>query len=58
MDVSVLIGKVKFKHCFRSSNQATHVLANYSFCNKTSSIWTDESPGCLVSKLVDDVIPI
>ena len=36
VDVSSLIGKVVFKHCFRSSNQAAHVLANFSYCNKTS----------------------
>ena len=58
VDVSSLIGKVVFKHCFRSSNQAAHVLANFSYCNKTSLNWTDEPPGCLISSLVDDVIPM
>lgn len=57
VDVSSLIGKVKFKHCSHLCNQAVHVLANYSYCNKTSLRWTDEPPGCLVSRLVDDVIP-
>ena len=58
VDISSLIGKVKFKHCYRSSNQAAHVLTNYSYCNKLCSHWTDEPPGCLVSNLVDDVTPI
>ena len=58
VDVSVLIGKVKFRHCFRNSNQVAHVLANYSFCNKTSSTWKNEPSGCLISKLMDDVISI
>ena len=55
VDISTLIGKVNFKHCFQSANQAAHVLANFSYCNKLSSSWTDEPPDCLVSKLVDDV---
>ena len=58
VDVSSLIGKVVFKHCFRSSNQAAHVLANFSYCNKTSLNWTDEPPSCLISSLVDDVMPM
>lgn len=41
---------------FSSCNQAAHVLANYSLCNKLSSNWTNEAPACLVSTLVDDVI--
>ena len=55
VDVSSLIGKVIFKHCFRSSNQVAHVLARFSYSNKVSSSWTDEPPDYLVSKLVDDV---
>ena len=51
IDVSLSIGKVIFKHCARSSNQAAHVLASYYFCNKICSSWTDEPPACLVSKL-------
>ena len=39
MDVSSLIGKVTFKHCGRSSNQAAHVLASHSFYNKINSSW-------------------
>mgnify|MGYP000964132165 CR=1 FL=1 len=31
VDLSSLIGKVKFQYCPRSCNQAAHVLANYSF---------------------------
>ena len=58
VDVSLSIGKVIFKHCARSSNQAAHVLASYCFCNKICSSWTYEPPTCLVSKLIDDVIPI
>ena len=58
VDVSSSIGKVKFKHCYRSSNQAAHVLANHGFCNKISSCWMGEPPGCLVPNLVDDVIPV
>ena len=44
VDVASLIGKVKFKHCVRLCNQAAHVLASHSFCNKLSSSWTDEAP--------------
>ncbi|XP_073363637.1 uncharacterized protein [Aegilops tauschii subsp. strangulata] len=58
VDISSLIRKVKFKHHYLSSNQAAHVLANYSYCNKLCSHWTDEPPGCLVSNLVDDVTPM
>lgn len=55
VDIGSTMGEVKFKHCYRSANQAAHVLANYSFCNHLSSVWTDEPPDCLVSKLIDDV---
>ena len=37
VDVASLIGQAKFKHCMRSCNQAAHVLASHSFCNKLSS---------------------
>lgn len=53
--IGVLIGKVNFKHCYRSTNQVEHVLANFSFGNKTFSFGVDEPPYCLVTKLVDDV---
>jgi ribonuclease HI len=56
VDVASSIGKVYFKHCFRSGNQAAHVLANLYYCNKGSLSWTDEPPGCLITKLVDDVM--
>jgi hypothetical protein len=36
VDISVLIGKVNFKHCYRSGNQAAHVLANFSFFNRSN----------------------
>ena len=55
VDISTLIGKVKFKHYFRSKNQAAHVLSRFSYCNKVSSSWTDETSDCLVSKHVDSV---
>jgi hypothetical protein len=55
VDTSSLIGKVIFKHCYRSCNQAAHALANFCFCNKSSFSWLDEPPDCVVSKLVDDV---
>jgi ribonuclease HI len=55
VDTSTLIGKVIYKHCYRSSNQAGHVLANYSYCSKLSLVWMNEPPGMLVSKLVDNV---
>ena len=58
VDISFSIGKVVFKHCYRECNEAAHVLANYSYCNKITSSWTNEPPGLLVSKLVDDVIPV
>ena len=55
VDTATLIGKVIYKHCYRSSNQAAHVLANYSYCNKISLVWMNEPPDVLDSKLVDDV---
>lgn len=55
VDTTISIGKVIFKHCFRSSNQAAHVLASHSYCNKVSLSWLNEPPDFLVSKLVDDV---
>ncbi|XBI74955.1 hypothetical protein VPH35_068395 [Triticum aestivum] len=55
MDISTLIEKVKFKYCFRSANQTGHALARFSYYNKISSSWTDESLDCLMSKLVDNV---
>ena len=55
VDTSSLIGKVIFKHCYRSCNQAAHVLAKFCFCNKSSFSWLDEPPDRLVSKPVDDV---
>lgn len=58
VDAASLIGKVVFKHCVRSSNQVTHVLANYSFCNKACSSWCDEPTACLIFRLLDDVIPV
>lgn len=36
LDISSLIGKVIYKHCPRSCNQAAHVLANFGFCSKSS----------------------
>ena len=38
VDTTTSIGKVIYKHCYRSSNQAAHVLANYSYCNKISLV--------------------
>ncbi|XBJ06792.1 hypothetical protein VPH35_012406 [Triticum aestivum] len=55
LDISNLIGKVIFKHCYRCFNQAAHVLAHFCYCNKTSYSWLDEPPDIVVSKLVDDV---
>ena len=55
VDISTSIGKVIFKHCIRSCNQAAHVLANFSFCNKLNLSWLNEPPDVIVSKLMDDV---
>ena len=55
VDLGTSIGKVIYKHCLRSCNRAAHVLANFSFCNKLSSVWLHEPPDFLVRKLVDDV---
>ena len=55
VDIGVSIGKVNYMHCFRSANQVVHVLANFSFCNKTSRSLFDEPPICVVNSLVDDV---
>ena len=55
VDISTSIGKVIFKHCIRSCNQAAHVLANYRFCNKSTLTWLDEAPDFIVSTLVDYV---
>ena len=58
VDAASLIGKVKFKHCLRSCNQAAHELASFCFCNKISNSWNDEAPACIVCSLVDDVTPV
>lgn len=55
VDLASLIGKVKFKHCYRSANFVAHELASYSFCNKYSSSWVDDPPDCIVDKLLNDV---
>ncbi|XBI00172.1 hypothetical protein VPH35_129307 [Triticum aestivum] len=55
VDTTTSIGKVIYKHCYRSSNQVAHVLAKFTYCNKLSLIWMNEPPGVLVSKLIDDV---
>ena len=57
VDIVSSIEKVIFKHCLRSCNQAAHVLASHSFCNKINSSWVNEPPACLIPKLLDDVIP-
>ena len=44
VDMATAIGKVVYKHCYRSANQAAHVLANHSYCNKISSFWLHEPP--------------
>lgn len=36
----VPIEKVRFKHCFRLTNQTAHVLPNFSYCNKVSISWS------------------
>ena len=38
VDVASSIGKVVFRHCYHSSNQATRVLAKFCFCNKTDEL--------------------
>lgn len=58
VDVATTIGNVNFKPCFRSSNQVAHVLASFHYCNKVSLSRTDEPPGYLVSKLLDDVTSV
>ncbi|XBI20563.1 hypothetical protein VPH35_061828 [Triticum aestivum] len=55
VDIGTMIGKVTFKHCLRSCNQVAHVLANHSYCNKSSFSWLNEPPDIVVGKLVDDV---
>ncbi|KAF6994308.1 hypothetical protein CFC21_011040 [Triticum aestivum] len=55
LDTSNSIGKVIFKHCYRSCNQAAHVLAHFCYCNKTSFSWLDEPPDIVVSRIIDDV---
>ena len=55
LDTSTSIGKVVYKHCYRSCNQVAHMLAHFSYCNKTSFSWLDKPPDFIVSKLVDDV---
>ena len=55
VDIVSSIGKVIFKHCLRSCNQAAHALAKFSFTNKYSLSWLDEPPDYLVKELVDDV---
>ena len=44
VDTTTSIGKVIYKHCYRWSNQAEHVLAKFSYCNKISVVWMNEPP--------------
>ena len=55
VDTVSIIEKVMFKHCLRTANQAAHVLANHSYCNKISFFWLHEPYDVLANKLVDDV---
>ena len=57
VEMASMIGKVKFRHCGRETNQVAHVLANYCYCNKLSRSWTNDPPDCVISKLLNDVIP-
>ena len=52
------LGKVKFKHCFRSVNSVAPELARHNFCNKINLNFTDEPPDWIISKIVDDVIVV
>ena len=58
VDITSMIGKVNYKDCFRLANKAAPVLANFSYCNKTLSSWLEESPDCIVSELVNNVLLI
>ena len=55
VDTATAIGKVVYKHGYQFANQAAHVLANYSYYNKSTLSWLDEPPRFVVGKLVDDV---
>jgi hypothetical protein len=53
--ISVIIGKVTFKHCSRETNKVAHYLARFSFDSKNSCNRVDEPPSYILSKLLDDV---
>ena len=55
VDIATTIGKVKFKHCSRTTNCVAHEIARFSFCNRNSVSWVNDPPGWLISTLVDDV---
>ena len=58
VDLAASIGRVKFKHCSRTTNEVAHEIAKYSFCNRSSESWINEPPGWLINTLVHDVTVI
>lgn len=56
LDITSLIGKVKFKHCNRKVNGVAHELAKHSYLNKLSCSWTEDLAVWMIPGLANDVI--
>jgi ribonuclease HI len=55
IDISTMIGNVKFKSCPREANQVAHQIAKFSFLNNQTCNWVDEPPSFILDRLVNDV---
>jgi hypothetical protein len=55
VDLCTLIGRVKFKHCFREANSVAHELARHGLSTKSTCTWVDEPPSFLLPSILNDV---
>jgi hypothetical protein len=55
IDISMLIGTVKFKSCPRKANQVALEIAKFSFLHNQTRNWVDEPPSFILDRLVNDV---
>ena len=47
--------KISFNHCFREANMVADEIAKYSFSNRASVVWEDETPAFISHLLVNDM---
>jgi ribonuclease HI len=55
VDLCTLIGRVKFKHCFREANSVAHELARHGLSTRSTCTWVDEPPSFLLPSILNDV---